>query len=274
MSDQPQGPGWWQASDYKWYPPESVPAPTPPPPAPPVTGWGAPQPSGFAAPQPGYGTPSFTPPVPARRSRTGLIVGAALLAFLLLVGGVLFAINRAANNVKEAAEEFTEELTDNQSRVVQADGSLTVGTGTMVQPLALGTEVDLGNGWRVRVNSAVIGPIADAAVVGADPANPLAYFSTDYALVNVTVSYSGAEVGAARVPMNGLAFEMYGKTSQMFLDDRAVPPSPLPLVSELPGAGFATGNILFTAPEADADLVLHVTLVDRLSPTNAWMALS
>jgi Tfp pilus assembly major pilin PilA len=22
MSDQPQGPGWWQASDHKWYPPE------------------------------------------------------------------------------------------------------------------------------------------------------------------------------------------------------------------------------------------------------------
>jgi hypothetical protein len=22
MSDRPQGPGWWQASDLKWYPPE------------------------------------------------------------------------------------------------------------------------------------------------------------------------------------------------------------------------------------------------------------
>lgn len=26
MSDAPQGPGWWQASDGKWYPPQ----PTPP----------------------------------------------------------------------------------------------------------------------------------------------------------------------------------------------------------------------------------------------------
>lgn len=25
MSDTPQGPGWWQASDGKWYPPESAP---------------------------------------------------------------------------------------------------------------------------------------------------------------------------------------------------------------------------------------------------------
>src|SRR2546423_15608265 len=30
MSDQPQGPGWWQASDDKWYPPPA-PAQEPPP---------------------------------------------------------------------------------------------------------------------------------------------------------------------------------------------------------------------------------------------------
>ena len=34
MSDRPQGEGWWLASDGKWYPPESHPAP-PAPPAPP-----------------------------------------------------------------------------------------------------------------------------------------------------------------------------------------------------------------------------------------------
>ena len=28
MSDQPQGPGWWQASDGKYYPPESAPSAT------------------------------------------------------------------------------------------------------------------------------------------------------------------------------------------------------------------------------------------------------
>src|SRR5271163_2566997 len=37
MSDVPQGHGWWQASDLKWYPPEKLPddyvAPLPPPPA-------------------------------------------------------------------------------------------------------------------------------------------------------------------------------------------------------------------------------------------------
>lgn len=46
MSDTSQGPGWWQASDGKWYPPEQAPgaAPTGPPPGP-------------AGAPPGYGTP-------------------------------------------------------------------------------------------------------------------------------------------------------------------------------------------------------------------------
>ncbi len=34
MSDQSQGPGWWQASDNKWYPPETRPATSPTLPAP------------------------------------------------------------------------------------------------------------------------------------------------------------------------------------------------------------------------------------------------
>ncbi len=29
MSDAPQGPGWWQASDMKWYPPEAAPGAQP-----------------------------------------------------------------------------------------------------------------------------------------------------------------------------------------------------------------------------------------------------
>ena len=34
MSDVSLGPGWWMASDGKWYPPESAPATSVPPPAP------------------------------------------------------------------------------------------------------------------------------------------------------------------------------------------------------------------------------------------------
>jgi hypothetical protein len=61
MSDVPEGPGWWQASDGRWYAPEQFgggadgPAP-PPPPAPP-----APAPPAPAPPPPA--PPSLAPPV-------------------------------------------------------------------------------------------------------------------------------------------------------------------------------------------------------------------
>ena len=46
MSDYPEGPGWWQASDQKWYPPESFPSDAP-----------AQQPPPSSAPAPSYGQP-------------------------------------------------------------------------------------------------------------------------------------------------------------------------------------------------------------------------
>ncbi len=50
MSDTSQGPGWWQASDGKWYPPEQAPgyqAPAPAGPGGPVGPTGAPSAGGF-----------------------------------------------------------------------------------------------------------------------------------------------------------------------------------------------------------------------------------
>lgn len=66
MTNAPQGPGWWQASDGNWYPPEQNPSRTAPPP---------PAPAGPPGYQPGTqstGTPatpvapqSWSPPPPA-----------------------------------------------------------------------------------------------------------------------------------------------------------------------------------------------------------------
>lgn len=53
MSDFSQGPGWWQASDDKWYPPDQVPGPEPAGTDDPTTGappaWGA-APGGWSPP--------------------------------------------------------------------------------------------------------------------------------------------------------------------------------------------------------------------------------
>lgn len=61
MSDAPQGAGWWQASDGRWYPPESHPdarSQQPPPGPSPTT----PPSAGPASPPPGPTTPPSGPP--------------------------------------------------------------------------------------------------------------------------------------------------------------------------------------------------------------------
>jgi hypothetical protein len=56
-ADASQGPGWWQASDGKWYPPEAQPGAAPTiPPAAPASGTSAAAPGGVG----GAGSPSFT----------------------------------------------------------------------------------------------------------------------------------------------------------------------------------------------------------------------
>jgi uncharacterized RDD family membrane protein YckC len=76
MSDVSQGPGWWMASDHKWYPPEAhagyQPAPPPPPPAPPLA--------------PGY-YPGGAPPYPYAMAPVS--VGPVLAGYGQRLGGWL-----------------------------------------------------------------------------------------------------------------------------------------------------------------------------------------
>ena len=87
MSDSSNGPGWWQASDAKWYPPESAPAAPPPIAYPQQPAY---QPLG-AHPQPGgYGAP----PLPhtdglAIGSLVSSIVGALLIIFCFGLAGTI-----------------------------------------------------------------------------------------------------------------------------------------------------------------------------------------
>lgn len=94
MSDTSQGPGWWQASDGKWYPPEQAPpaAPTAPSTAAPGQAFGAP-----AGPPPAYGAPvggpGFAAPAPApgqliewpQRVLATLIDGAFIVAGYIVI---------------------------------------------------------------------------------------------------------------------------------------------------------------------------------------------
>ena len=77
MSDQQQGPGWWLASDGKWYPPEQAAGASGPPPTDPTAPM-APVPPG---PPPTDG--------PSNGNRTPLIVGGVLAVIALIVVAVL-----------------------------------------------------------------------------------------------------------------------------------------------------------------------------------------
>jgi uncharacterized RDD family membrane protein YckC len=92
MSDTSQGPGWWQASDGKWYPPEQAPGaqPTAPPTAAPTGPPPGAPPAGYGAPAPAYGAPAYGAPAAApgqlaewpQRALSGLIdfVGISIIS--------------------------------------------------------------------------------------------------------------------------------------------------------------------------------------------------
>lgn len=61
MSDQSQGPGWWQASDLKWYPPDQVPGTGSGSTGSEGSGWGAPG-TGSTGPAWGAAPPAAAPP--------------------------------------------------------------------------------------------------------------------------------------------------------------------------------------------------------------------
>ncbi len=86
MSDTSQGPGWWQASDGKWYPPEQAPGagPAGPPPGGPPGG----PPPGYGAP-PAYGAPAGGPPGGVG---VGDIVGYGWKKFQEHLGAIIVAV--------------------------------------------------------------------------------------------------------------------------------------------------------------------------------------
>jgi hypothetical protein len=80
-------PGWWQASDGNWYPPDQQPGYGAPPP-----GYGAP---GYGAPAYGYGQPTaygYGYTVPVAKTTNGLAIAALVLGclqfFLWVLSGI------------------------------------------------------------------------------------------------------------------------------------------------------------------------------------------
>lgn len=77
MSDYSQGPGWWQASDGKWYPPQQA------APAAPTAPWGAAPPAGTA-----YGTPGYQAPTNNGMAIAALVCGISSLGVGFITCGI------------------------------------------------------------------------------------------------------------------------------------------------------------------------------------------
>jgi hypothetical protein len=92
MSDTPQGPGWWKASDDKWYEPAEQ-AATPARPPPPTAGAVPPPPQKYVAAP------------PPKSGMSGCLIAFLVVAGLFVVGIIGFII-LAVVLVDEAVEQF------------------------------------------------------------------------------------------------------------------------------------------------------------------------
>ena len=134
MSDTSQGPGWWQADDGRWYPPEgdaaddgadapateaprsSLPPPsTPPPPGP--------APVAPGGPAPYQAGPYFHAQPPPKGMSTGkvilIVIGVLVVLGVLLVGCLALVVDDVADEIRDqtgpAADadfELTESVCD------------------------------------------------------------------------------------------------------------------------------------------------------------------
>ena len=261
MSDESQGPGWWLASDGRWYPPEQSPGVgTPAAPQTPTPQATAPQ---WSAPGP--------PPQKSSSSRTILIVIAVI--FVLVAGGCVAVLFAGGLVLNEAADQIEDELRENDATAEGRDDA-----GTRDDPLRLGTEVDLGNGWRVTVNSVDLD--ATDAVLD-DGFSPAPTDGMRYVVVDVTTVFDVSDGLSpddllTESPMFAVGFVAYGSddVERTPPGNGAQPPEPaLAAFSAFEEGGEATGNILLEVGEDESDLVLKVAPGLSLGETEAWYAL-
>lgn len=87
MSDASQGPGWWQASDGKWYPPETA--------------------AGAAAPPP----PGYAPPPEVKKGMPGCLKwGLVSLVIVVVLGvGCTALLSEGAKEVSKNIDQSLEE---------------------------------------------------------------------------------------------------------------------------------------------------------------------
>lgn len=344
MSDTPQGPGWWQASDFKWYPPSSAPSsapseaphptnvmppiedapappvyPTPPftaptgppqfggaiapgtagpppqsgpasfaPPASPPTHFpaavvGAPPPfGGTPGPPPPPGAPGFAPPKTSNNSRVLLIL---LGVFVLLAGGCIALVVATRDSTTTASSTTTKTTTaidptatlpGGPNATFPTGGTGIANGGSHDSPLPMGSEVDLGNGWKVKVVSADTSAGASQAVDAANQFNDPAPDGMRYVIINLSATFAGRDGKTTESPFFGFDYSVFGSDNveRNGFETIATPPAPeFDMTNELATGGTATGNIVVTVGANETNLSLRLTPSFSFNDDEAWIKL-
>ena len=190
MSDTSQGPGWWRASDDRWYPPEQHPdyvprAAPPPPPVPPVPQAPVapldPPPfgPGVAGPYaqqigPG-GLPGFPPwPGPAMPVTSGMAIAGLVLAILWIGGlGSVAAVVLGAVALAQIRSSHGQKLGQGLARAALVIGIVGV-IGSIALYATAGVDTKLPSAGGEPVSSTVLQKLTEVpssvvAAVGVPP---------------------------------------------------------------------------------------------------------
>lgn len=162
MSQQPQGPGWWQASDGRWYPPQP-----PPQPGPPYQQYTQQQP-------------------PARRAQNrGCVIAAIVTAAVLVVGtGIAgYYVYRGISAVKEIAggaapfgeahcpteQDVSSTVGSPVTLVVSGNVVVASGCSYLAADQSTGADVQITTGAALVADEQFESFASDAATQGATP---------------------------------------------------------------------------------------------------------
>jgi hypothetical protein len=167
MSDMSQGPGWWIASDGKWYPPHLHPSVHVPEP------WEAEGAQGADPSHPSSGA-SAPGTNAGKRSKTPVVVAAVVVVILLVVGAVVvFGGSKSAS--AEVVDAVNSTLSNGTAHLTlsisgQADGTSVIGTGTgdidfTDNDLQLQMTIGAG-GQHVPINAIYLGGVIYESVPG------------------------------------------------------------------------------------------------------------
>jgi hypothetical protein len=130
-----------------------------------------------------------------------------------------------------------------------ADGDA---TDDRTAPAALGSAVDVGEGWTVTVNSADLD--ADAAVAAASDFNNPPPPGTSYVLIDVTLAYDGSETSSSGFSVDtGAVGDSNVSATDCFVSGLD---NEIDRFADVFPGGALTGTLCFVVDEADTDSLL------------------